>query len=114
MSAVALRRNNHGGVLLILGRVINFCWFCFKWGLLLGVIGVAVAVPYFYRRVDEKVRCRVLKQLAEHYVNLKVTVRAAELVLSEDIDGVEAIKRHVSAVPYRSVRRSLKNPQSAR
>ena len=76
---------NHGGLSFIFRRAIDFCWFCFKWGLVLGVIGVAVAVPFLYRRVDEELRRRVEARIAQHYVGLKVTIRSAELVEGEGI-----------------------------
>jgi len=50
----------------------------------LGAIALATGV-YFYLRVDEKIRCRVLQRIARHYPGLKVTVRAAELVEGEGI-----------------------------
>jgi hypothetical protein len=70
---------------LIFRRSIDFCWFCFKWCLVLGVIGVAAAVPFLYRRVDEQIRSRVEAQIAQHYVGLKVSIRSAELVEGEGI-----------------------------
>jgi len=51
----------------------------------LGAIALAVGVPYFYLQVDEKIRCRVLQRIAQHYPGLKVTVRAAELVEGQGI-----------------------------
>ncbi len=69
----------------IFGRVINFCWFCFKWTLLLGAVGVAAVALYLDDRVDEEIRRRVVERLARHYAGLKVTVRSAELVRGEGI-----------------------------
>ena len=40
----------------IVVRLINSCWFLFKWGLILIVVGAALAVPYFYQRMDEEGR----------------------------------------------------------
>ncbi len=73
-------------MLLIFKRVINVCWFCFKWGLLLGVLGLAVTAFYVYYRVDEEIRCSVQQRLAQHYAGLKVTVRSAELVEGKGIE----------------------------
>lgn len=67
-------------------RVVNFCWFFFKWGLLAGLIGVVVAVPYVYRQVDSKVRCQVEATFARHYSQLKVTVRQAEFLEGKGIE----------------------------
>ncbi len=69
----------------IFARLINCCWFCFKWGLLLGLVALAVAVPCFYHQVDERIRRQVVRRFAEHYADLQVTVRAAELVEGEGI-----------------------------
>ena len=71
---------DHGGLPLIFRQVINFCWFCIKWGLLLGAIGAAVVAFYFHDRVEEEIRCRVVEQIAKHYRGLKVTARSAALV----------------------------------
>ena len=65
--------------------MINFCWFFFKWGLVLCVIGAVAAVPYFYRRVDEELRRRIEARFAQHYAGLKVTVGSAELVTGQGI-----------------------------
>lgn len=65
--------------------MINFCWFFFKWGLVICVIGAVAAVPYFYRRVDEEIRCRFEALFAQHYPTLKVSVGSAELVAGQGI-----------------------------
>ncbi len=53
--------------------------------MLLGGIAIAAAVYFFYDRVDEEIRCRVVELIAEHYSSLQVSVRSAELVE----DGIE-------------------------
>ena len=35
------------GSLVIVARLINACWFCFKWGLVLVVVGGIAAIPFF-------------------------------------------------------------------
>jgi len=65
--------------------LINFCWFFFKWGLVICVIGAVAAVPYFYRRVDEEIRRRIEARFNQHYAGLKVTVGSAELVAGQGI-----------------------------
>jgi len=75
----------HGGLLLILSRLINSCWFCFKWGLILGAVAFAVVKFYLPGRVDEEIRCHVVQQIAQHYGHFKVAVRSAHL----DEDGIE-------------------------
>jgi hypothetical protein len=58
----------------------------FKWGLVLTVIGAAVAVPYLYHRMDEEIRARVESKLAAHYPHLIVRVRFAQLIAGEGIE----------------------------
>jgi hypothetical protein len=65
--------------------LINFCWFIFKWGLVLCVIGAIAAVPYFYHRMDEEIRRRIESIFAQHYPDLKVTVGSAELIAGQGI-----------------------------
>ncbi|MGD0384165.1 MAG: hypothetical protein ABSA77_11630, partial [Thermoguttaceae bacterium] len=65
--------------------MINFCWFFFKWGLVVCAIGAVAAVPYFYRRVDEEIRHRIEALFAQHYTGLKPTVGSAELVAGQGI-----------------------------
>lgn len=65
---------------------INLSWFCFKWGLLLLAVAALVAVPFFYRRMDEEIRLRVETKLSNHYRHLTVKVRSAHLVQGEGIE----------------------------
>jgi len=71
---------------LIVARVINFCWSCFKWVLVLGAIGGVVAASYLYHRMNEEIRSTVEAKLAQHYAGLKVSVRSADLVDGEGIE----------------------------
>ncbi len=66
-------------------RITNFCWCCFKWGLIVGLIGIIAGVLYFHDRVDDEIRSRVLQRIAECYPDLQVTLRFAELVEGEGI-----------------------------
>jgi hypothetical protein len=75
----------HGGLEIIVHRLINFCWFWFKWGLIACVVGAALAVPYFYHRMDEEVRARIESRIAEQYPGLRVSVRSAVLVKNEGV-----------------------------
>ncbi|MBN2291458.1 MAG: AsmA-like C-terminal domain-containing protein [Pirellulales bacterium] len=59
---------------------VNFCWFIFKWGLVPGVVAAAIIVPYLYHRIDEEIRLHVEARFAEHYPDMKVRVRSAQLV----------------------------------
>jgi hypothetical protein len=43
-------------------------------------MGMVFAIPHLNRRVDDEIRRRVEAQFAQHYDDLKVTVRSAELV----------------------------------
>ncbi|HYW78845.1 MAG TPA: hypothetical protein VE890_04675 [Thermoguttaceae bacterium] len=75
--------------------MINCCWFCFKWGLVLTVIGVLGGLLYLDHRVDEEIRCHVLDLIAEHYTGLEVSVRSATLVKGEGIEirGLSILER---------------------
>ncbi len=44
-----------------------------------------VAVPYFYQRMDNEIRCRVEELFAKHYPGLQVKVRSAALMKGEGI-----------------------------
>jgi hypothetical protein len=66
-------------------RLINFCWCWFKWGLIACVIGAALAVPYFYHRMDDEIRRRVEELFAKQYPNLQVKIRSAALLKGEGI-----------------------------
>jgi hypothetical protein len=66
--------------------VVNLCWGFFKWGLLIGVVGVVVAVPYFYDQLDSEIRQRMESLLAEHYPELEVSIRSAQFIEDEGID----------------------------
>ncbi|HEX3725418.1 MAG TPA: hypothetical protein VHV08_04215, partial [Pirellulales bacterium] len=74
---------------VIITHSINLCWFCFKWGLLLALVVVLAASPFYYRRiflrVEEEVRARVEAKIAEQLPHLEVHVRAAHLMG----DGIE-------------------------
>ncbi len=76
---------NQGGLSAIVARLIGCCWFVFKWGLALSVVGAALAVPYFYRHLDEKISQQVQLRLAQQYPGLKVTIGSATLVKGEGI-----------------------------
>lgn len=70
----------------ILKGLIHVCWSTCKWTLLMGLVGVAVAVPYMYHRLDEEIRRRVETRIAEHYPHLAVRVRSARLVEGQGIE----------------------------
>jgi hypothetical protein len=75
--------------------LVNFCWFFFKWGLVLSALAVAIAVPYLYHRVDEEIRNRIETKLADHFPGLSVRVRSAKLVEGEGIEvrGISIVER---------------------
>ena len=58
-------------------RLISFCWFWFKWGLIACVVGAALLVPYFYYRMDEEIRRRVEELLAQQYPGLQIKIHSA-------------------------------------
>jgi hypothetical protein len=93
---------NHGGFFAIIARLINLCWFFFKWGLVLGTIGGVAAIPYFYRRVDEEIRRCLEERLNQHLHGLKATIGSAELVENEGIRVREVTIVEPSAVGPRA------------
>jgi hypothetical protein len=70
----------------IVRRLVNFCWFIFKWGLLAGLFGAVIAVACLYHQVDEQIRRWVEDKLTQCYPGLKVTVRFAELVEGQGVE----------------------------
>ena len=66
-------------------RLISFCWFWFKWGLIACVVGAALLVPYFYYRMDEEIRRRVEELLAQQYPGLQIKIHSAVLMKGEGI-----------------------------
>ena len=71
---------------VIIARFVNKCWKIFLWSLLtLSIVGVLLA-QYFYARVDNEIRARVEKMLAEAHPNLQVQVRAARLLEGQGIE----------------------------
>ena len=70
---------------IFLKRLINFCWYWFKWGLIACVIGAALAVTYFYNRMDREICCRVHDLLARQYPGLEIRIHSAVLMKGEGI-----------------------------
>jgi len=66
--------------------LINFCWFIFKWGIVPGTILALVALLFLGPRVDAEIRCQFERRLADHYRDLKVTVRSAVRVKGKGIE----------------------------
>ena len=88
--------NNQGGLSAIVARLVRWCWHALKWGLALIVIVSALAVPYFYRHLDERIHTQVLARLAKQYPGLTVTIRSAALVKGEGIEirGLSILERN--------------------
>lgn len=70
----------------ILRSLVDACWSCFKWGLLLSVLGGLVTVLLFSQYADDKIRSRVEQILQNHYSTLRVHVDSAKLVQGEGIE----------------------------
>ncbi len=66
-------------------RLVNFCWFWFKWGLIACAIGAALLVPYFYHRIDTEIRRCVEERIAKQYPGLQVKIHSAVLMKGEGI-----------------------------
>ena len=78
----------------ILTRVVNLCWFCFKWGLALAVVTGGAAALHFYHRIDDTIRRQVESKIARHYARLKVGVHSAQRVEGKGIrlEGVTIVE----------------------
>jgi len=78
----------------VLRRAVKFGWSFLRWLLLLATAGVVVGAVYFHRRVDEEVRLRVEREIAQYYPGLKVSVRRAKLIDGEGIElrGVSIVE----------------------
>ncbi len=77
--------NIPGGSLAIFARTINLCWFCFKWGGLIGLVSAAVVGFHFYQNRHDEVRLRVEATLGAHYPGLQVRVGSAHVMEGEGI-----------------------------
>jgi hypothetical protein len=73
-------QHSHGGLVAILGRTVNFCWFCFKWSFVLAVVAGGAAALYFYQHVDNEICRQIETKIAKHYSNLSVHLCSAQLV----------------------------------
>ena len=62
---------------MIVSRVVNFCWSCFKWCLVLGSMGAVAVLLYHDRVMDDQIRHRVQQCIADHYPDLEVAVESA-------------------------------------
>ena len=69
----------------IVARFINGCWYFFKIGLAVALVGAAAIGVYLYVRVDDEIRRHVESFLAERYPQLKVSVGGARLVENRGI-----------------------------
>lgn len=69
----------------VVDQVIDFCWYCFKWTLLFGLVAVAVWVPHLWQALDEQIRAEACAMLAEQYPQLLPSVRSAQLIEGEAI-----------------------------
>ncbi|MBS0211273.1 MAG: hypothetical protein JSS27_20195 [Planctomycetes bacterium] len=70
----------------IFPRLVDTAWSWFKWGLLLVVLGSLVVGPYCFQKLNEEVRRRVQFQIAQHYRDMSIRVRAARIIDGEGIE----------------------------
>ncbi len=82
----AFEPDNHGGFCAIVHGVVNLCWGFFKWGLLVVLIAAIAAVPYFYDRLDDEIRQRLLAVLSAQYEGLDISIHSAQFVEKEGIE----------------------------
>ena len=76
---------HNGTAAIIRKRLLSFCWFSCKWGLVACVVAAALLVPYFYHRMDEGIRGRAEEMLAKHYPGLRIKLHSAVLMKGEGI-----------------------------
>ena len=69
----------------IVARLINCCWFVFKWGTVLALMVAALWAFNFYRRFDDEVRRHVETRLGRLYPGLRIAVHSATLIKGEGI-----------------------------
>lgn len=69
----------------VFDQVVDFCWYCFKWTLLFGLVAAAVWVPHLWHALDEQIREKACEMLAEQYPQLRPSVRSAQLIEGEAI-----------------------------
>ncbi len=69
----------------VVDQVVDFCWYCFKWSLLFGLIAAAVWMPHLWHALDEQIRAEACAMLAEQYPRLRPSVRSAQLIEGEAI-----------------------------
>jgi len=80
MKAAPWLRGPAKGLSVIGSRLINFCWYFFKLGAALAVVGMVAVGAYLFTRLDEEIRSHVERTLSEQYPHLNVTVGGARLV----------------------------------
>jgi len=81
---------------VIVGRLINSCWFLFRGAAVLAVAAVGVGIWFYLTRFDETIRSTVQQRLEQNYPHLLVTVRAAQRVEGEGIlvRGISLAEHH--------------------
>jgi hypothetical protein len=85
------QNTSHLGFQTIIRGTVNFCWFFFKWGIILCATATLVGGFLFYQQFDEQLRRGVQDKLAAAYPNLNVHVNHARLVkrTADQAGGVE-------------------------
>lgn len=61
----------------IICRLVNLCWFAFKWSIITMLLTVVVVGGYLYWRLDDELRRYAENLLADHYTQLDVKLGAA-------------------------------------
>jgi len=65
--------------------LINFCWYVFKAGLAVALVGAVATGVYLYVRMDDEIRRHVEDLLAARYPQLAVSVGGARLIEGKGI-----------------------------
>jgi hypothetical protein len=64
----------------IVRHAVNACWYIFKTGAAVAIVGAVAVGVYMYARMDDEIRRQVESFLSERYPHLNVNVGGARIV----------------------------------
>ncbi len=67
-------------MLAIISRLVNTCWFLFRWAFSLALVAALVVGGYLFFRLDDELRRFAESTLADHYGEMKVRVGGARFI----------------------------------
>lgn len=63
-----------------IARLVNFCWFFFKYGVTLLLVAAVALGVFLFTRMDDEIRRVVQQTLSDHFPHLNISVGGARLV----------------------------------